>query len=75
MQGIFLLQKNVSVIANYVQTVLCYSNTIEGNVIPKTNNETEDFTMKRKMVSALLCATMVPVQFPVLSLVPSLWVF
>ena len=59
MQGIFLLQKNVSVIANYVQTVLCYSNIIEGNVIPKTNNETEDFTMKRKMVSALLCATMV----------------
>ena len=58
-QGIFLLQKNVSVIANYVQTVLCYSNIIKGNVIPKTNNETEDFTMKRKMVSALLCATMV----------------
>ena len=54
MQGIFLLQKNVSVIANYVQTVLCYSNIIEGNVIQKTNNETEDFTMKRKMVSALL---------------------
>ena len=59
MQGIFLLQKNVSVLANYVQTVLCYSNIIKGNVIPKTNNETEDFTMKRKMVSALLCATMV----------------
>ena len=59
MQGIFLLQKNVSVLANYVQTVLCYSNIIEGNVIQKTNNETEDFTMKRKMVSALLCATMV----------------
>ena len=57
MQGI--LRKNVSVIANYVQTVLCYSNIIKGNVIPKTNNETEDFTMKRKMVSALLCATMV----------------
>lgn len=50
MQGIFLLQKNVSVLANYVQTVLCYSNIIKGNVIPKTNNETEDFTMKRKMV-------------------------
>ena len=46
MQGIFLLQKNVSVLANYVQTVLCYSNIIKGNVIPKTNNETEDFTMK-----------------------------
>ena len=59
MQGIFLLRKNVSVIANYVQTVLCYSNIIKGNVIQKTNNETEDFTMKRKMVSALLCATMV----------------
>ena len=59
MQGIFLLPKNVSVLANYVQTVLCYSNIIKGNVIPKTNNETEDFTMKRKMVSALLCATMV----------------
>ena len=29
MQGIFLLQKNVSVIANYVQTVLCYSNIIK----------------------------------------------
>ena len=50
MQGIFLLQKNVSVIANYVQTVLCYSNIIKGNVIPKTNNETEDFTMKRKIL-------------------------
>ena len=59
MQGIFLLQKNVSVLANYVQTVLCYSNIIKGNVIPQTNNETEDITMKRKMVSALLCATMV----------------
>jgi len=35
MQGIFLLQKNVSVIANYVQTVLCYSNIIKGNVIQK----------------------------------------
>ena len=34
-QGIFLLQKNVSVIANYVQTVLCYSNIIKGNVIPE----------------------------------------
>ena len=43
MQGIFLLQKNVSVLANYVQTVLCYSNIIKGNVIPKTK-------MKRRIL-------------------------
>ena len=35
MQGIFLLQKNVFVFANYVQIELCYSNIIKGNVIPK----------------------------------------
>ena len=42
-QGIFLLQKNVYVIANYVQIVLCYSNIIKGNVIPKTK-------MKRRIL-------------------------
>ncbi len=34
-QGIFLLKKNVPVLANYVQMGLCYSNIIKGNVIPK----------------------------------------
>ena len=42
-KAFFFCKKNVSVIANYVQIVLCYSNIIKGNVIPKTK-------MKRRIL-------------------------
>ncbi len=47
-QGIFLLQKNVSVIANYIQIVLCYSSIIKGNVIPKTKKGNGGFYNEKK---------------------------